>query len=229
LRYGKGFDGYFFVAYLFKEPLIIQILFIVALALYIRRRRQYNFSRDEAFLLIPVLFFFIYFNFFYEAHTGYRFLLVALPAMHIFIASLVAPQAAPGKKGRIAIGALLLAGAVSTLSYFPHFLSYFNELLPDRKMAYKILSDSNVDMGGSEYWLERWLEQHPGAVAEPQGPTAGTIVVGVNNYTGVINHDWFAWLRALNKEPVGHVAYSYLVFEVTPEDLQRVPVPELPQ
>lgn len=228
LRDGRGFDGYYFVAYLFKVPLSIQILFLAALFFYWRRRRSFNFSRDEAFLLIPTLFFFIYFNFLFEAHTGIRFLLVTFPVMHIFSASLLAPQAAPGKPAQRGIGALLLAGLVSVLSWHPHYLSYFNELVPDRKMTYKILSDSNIDLGQNWYWVERWLERHPAAIVEPDGPTAGTIVVGVNNYTGVINGDWFAWLRGLGKEPVGHVAYSYLVFEVTPEDLARLAEPQLP-
>jgi hypothetical protein len=223
LRDGRGFDGYYFVAYLFKVPLPIQILFVAAAIFYWRRRRSFNFGRDEAFLLIPVLFFFIYFNFLYEAQTGIRFLLVAFPLMHVFTASLLAPQSEPGRRRGPIIGVLLLAGAASTLSYHPHYLSYFNELMPDRKQAYRILSDSNVDMGGSEYWVERWLERHPEAVFQPETPVAGTIVVGVNIYTGVIYREWFAWLRELGNKPVGHVAYSYLVFEVTPEDLERIP------
>jgi hypothetical protein len=224
LKYGAGFDGYHFVAYLFKVPLPIQILFIAALIFYWQRRRSFSFSRDEACLLIPTLFFFIYFNFLFEAHTGFRFMLVTLPIMHIFTASLLAPQTAPGRRRRLAIGALLLWGAISTLSYAPHFMSYFNELMPDRKMAYKILADSNVDMGGSEYWLQRFVEQHPEAIVEPEGPVAGTIVVGVNVFTGIIGGpERYAWIRDWLDGPSGHVAYSYLVFEVSPEDLQRLP------
>lgn len=222
LRYGDGFKGYYLAAYLFKVPLSIQILFIAALIFYWRRRRLFNFSRDEAFLLLPVLFFFIYFNFLFEAHTGIRFLLVAFPMMHVFTASLLAPQSVPGKGRRFAIGVLLPAAAISMLSWHPHYLYYFNELVPDRKQAHRILADSNLDWGGDEYWLDRWLEQNPHAIVYPEGPVAGTIVVGVNNYTGVLNKEWFAWLRELDG-PVGHVAYSYLIFEVTPEDLGRLP------
>jgi hypothetical protein len=225
LREGRGFDGYYFVAYLFKVPLSIQILFVAALIFYWRRRRLFHFSRDEAFLLLPVLFFFVYFNFLFEAHTGIRFLLVAFPLMHIFTASLLAPQTEPGKRRRLTIGALLLAGAVSVISYAPHFLYYFNELVPDRKQAYRILADSNLDWGDNNYWLERWLQEHPEAISHPEGPTAGTIVVAVNNYTGVMNKDWFGWLRALDG-PVEHIAHSYLVFEVSPEDVERISAPE---
>jgi hypothetical protein len=229
LRDGQGFKGYYFITYLFKVPLSIQLLFIAAAICYWRCRRQFHFSRDEVFLLVPILFFFIYFNFMFEAHTGIRFLLVAFPLMHIFTASLLAPQQAPAAPRRLAIGALLLAAAISVLSYHPHYLSYFNELVPDRKMAYRILADSNLDWGENDYWLQQWLAEHPAAIVDPSGPTVGTLVMAVNNYTGVLNKDWFAWLRWLDKQPVGHVAYSYLVFEVTPEDLQRLPDHMWPQ
>lgn len=223
LREGEGFKGYYFIAWLFKTPLAIQLLFIAAAIFYWRRRHLFQFSRNEAFLLLPVIFFFFYFNFVYKSPTGIRFLLVAFPMMHIFTASLLAQQVAPTKRSQLTITALLLTGAVSVLSWHPHYLSYFNELVPDRKQAYRILSDSNIDWGENQYYLDRWLEQHPEAVSEPDGPMAGTIVVGVNNYTGVLNREWFAWLRWLDKRPVGHVVYSYLVFEVTPEDLERIP------
>jgi hypothetical protein len=223
LRDGQGFNGYYFIAYLFKVPLAIQILFVAAVVFYWRRRQAFQFARDEAFLLLPILFFFIYFNFLYESPTGIRFLLVAFPVMHIFTASLLAPQEAPTRRRQFTIGALLLAGLVSVLSYHPHYLSYFNELVPDRKQAYRILADSNIDWGQNSHWLERYLEQNPHVLSEPDGPTTGTLVVSVNNYTGVLNKEWFAWLRALNKKPVGHVAYSYLVFDVTDDDLARLP------
>jgi hypothetical protein len=123
---------------------------------------------------------------------------------------------------RRAIGVLLLAGAVSVLSWHPHYLSYFNELVPDRKQAYRILADSNIDWGGNNYWLEQWMGEHPWAIFNPEGPVFGTIVVEVNLYTGVLERERFAWLRELDG-PVGHVAYSYLIFKVTPQDLARLP------
>jgi hypothetical protein len=223
-RIYREFMGYYFVAYLFKAPLPIQVLFIAAAVLYWKRRGMFNFSRDEAFLLIPVLFFFIYFNFLYKAQTGIRFLLVAFPLMHIFTASLLAPRAEPGRRGRLTIGALVLAGAVSTYSYHPHYLAYFNELVPDRKMSYRILADSNLDWGGSGWWFWHWMERHPGTLAEPQKPAAGTIITGVNSYVGLPANDHLAWMRALDKAPVSHVGYSHLIFEITPEDLERLPV-----
>jgi 4-amino-4-deoxy-L-arabinose transferase-like glycosyltransferase len=230
LRGERGFKGYYFVAYLFKVPLPIQILFIAAAVFYWRRRRLFHFSRDEAFLLLPVLFFFIYFNFLYESHIGIRFLIVAFPLMHIFSASLMAPQAAPTQRRRNTIVALLVAGLVSVLSWHPHYLSYFNELVPDRKMAYRILADSNIDWGENQYYLDRWLERHPEAIVQPDGPVSGTIVVGVNDYSGVFNTGRYAWLReGLDARPVDHVAYSWLVFNVTPDMLQSLPQHWWPQ
>jgi 4-amino-4-deoxy-L-arabinose transferase-like glycosyltransferase len=234
LRSPEGFKSYYLVAYLFKVPLALQALFVAACIRYWRRRRDFRFAENEAFLLVPVLFFFVYLNLFFQAQMGIRYLLVAFPLMHVFTASLLAPAGPGGRiatRGRLAIGALLVWAAVSVLSYYPHFLSYFNELVWDRKMAYRVLSDSNLEWGKNERFLERWLEEHPEAIVEPDGPVAGTVVVRVNYLTGVLRQRQFRWLRNWLDEPVGHVAYSYLVYEITPEDLERLPPhlrPEVP-
>ncbi len=110
---------------------------------------------------------------------------------------------------------------VSTLSYSPHFLPYFNEFVRDRKQAYRILVDSNLDWGQSERYLERYLRAHPDASFEPDRPQAGTLLVSANKFSGLLLGEQFRWLRE-NFEPVGHVAYSHLLFRVTPEALRRV-------
>ena len=50
---------------------------------------------------------------------------------------------------------------------------------------------------------------------------AGRIVVSVNALTGVFVPEQFRWLRE-NFEPVATIAHSYLVYDVKPEDLDRV-------
>ena len=124
------------------------------------------------------------------------------------------------------VGTLLVYLVISVLSYYPHFLAYFNELVWDRKQAYRILVDSNLDWGQSGEYLERYLRDHPDVHFTPDRPRPGTILVSANDYSGMLRREQFRWLRE-NFEPVGHVAYSYLLFRVTPEALRRVtdPVP----
>jgi len=103
--------------------------------------------------------------------------------------------------------------AVSTLSYYPHFISYFNEFVPDRKLAYRHLADSNLDWRGNEWYLAEYIRHHPDTIIDPRKPEAGRIVVAVNALVGV-NRDpeQYRWLRE-HFAPVDHIAYSFLVYD----------------
>jgi len=109
---------------------------------------------------------------------------------------------------------------LSVLSYYPHYLSYFNELVWDRKKAYKILADSNIDWDQNKEYLARYLKKHPEVIVNPPGPTTGKILVRVNDLVGVsTGPEQYRWLRE-HYEPTAHVAYSYLIF-----DLSQAPSP----
>jgi hypothetical protein len=94
------------------------------------------------------------------------------------------------------------------------------QLQNDRRLAWRLLADSNLDWGQNERLVRRWLAAHPEAVLEPRWPRPGRLVVRANFLTGVLGDDRFAWLRPL--EPSGTVGYSYLVFDVRPD---QVPAP----
>jgi hypothetical protein len=218
---GHGFPGYYFVAALYKTPLAAQIMFWAALVMYLANVRREDFARNELFLLLPIAFFTIYFNFFFQAQMGMRFFIVVLPLCHVFMGYPFRNWDRIGKSYKRALGILLGYQIVSVLSYCPHFLSYFNELVPDRKMAYKILADSNLDWGQSQWYLGRYRALHPEAIVSPPSPVAGTIVVSVNDVVGIGDPDAYRWLRE-NFKPTETIAYSYLVYEVSPEALAQV-------
>ena len=217
----NGFKGYYLFASFFKVPIAAQIILILALINYLRRRKRYAFREDEQFLLIPVLFFTVYLNLSLNAQIGLRHFLVVFPLMAVFCGSFFRDWKDFGKKRKVAIGVLMSWLAVSVMSYYPHFLSYFNELVWNRTRSYKLLSDSNIDWGQNELYLERWLERHKDAQVHPQGPAAGKIVVSVNNVTGIFDPKQYGWLRE-NFEPVDHIAYSYLVYDVQEDQLRKV-------
>jgi len=128
LSENQGFPGYYFVAFLLKEPLATQIILFSALLAYLLRKRFVNFRRDELFLFIPVAFFALYFNFFYNAQLGLRFYLVIFPLLFIFASSLFKNWAQFQLWNKVASCALFGALLASTFSYYPHFLTYFNRL-----------------------------------------------------------------------------------------------------
>ena len=58
----------------------------------------------------------------------------------------------------------------------------------------------------------------------PGLPVDGWIVVGANHLVGIFSdhpEDEFAWLRD-HFEPSGHIAYGWLVFDISAEDLQAI-------
>jgi len=217
-----GFSGYYFWASLYKVPLGIQALLVAAAVSYVVRRRYRTSFRDEVLLLVPIVFFAVYFNFFYRAQIGIRYFLIIFPLVYILAGSLVAGQMPLPRRARIGLITALTAVAASVLSYYPHFLAYFNELAPDRTQTYRILADSNLDWGQYGNYLEEYRAREPGSVWEPDKPVAGTILVRANMLVGVLGDpNRFRWLRE-HFRPVGHVAHGILVYRVTPAELAAV-------
>src|SRR5882724_2557778 len=213
-----GFPGYYFYTAFFKVPIATQLIFLLTLLGFFLQRGQAATAlrREEVFLLVPMLVYWIYFNFFFNAQIGIRHILPILTLATIFCGRfLVTPES---KVRRYTAMILVAWVAVSTLSYYPHFISYFNEFVPDRRFAYRKLADSNLDWRGNEWYLVEYIRRHPGTTVDPRKPQAGRIVVPVNALVGV-NRDpeEYRWLRE-HFTPVEHIAYSFLVYEV-PEDM----------
>ncbi len=216
----QGFNGYFFYASFFKVPISIQIVILLSTLFYLKNRDQYHFMGNELFLFIPILFFTIYFNFFFRSQIGIRFFIVVFPLIHIFCGSII-NKTIGMKKFRFAISMLCVYLIVSVLSYFPHYISYFNEFVWDRKQSYKILADSNLQWGQNKTYLKKYRLRHPDAVIHPSFvPTAGRVVVDVNKLA-LFEQDNYKWLTD-NFKPVDHIAYTYLIFDIRPEALKAI-------
>lgn len=222
LRQGEGFPGYYFYASLYKVPIATQFVLLAAGAAYLVRRRRFDFLKGEAVLLLPVLFFTLYFNFFFRAQIGIRYFLVVFPLLYIFSGSLLAKTVHVTRSMTTALSLAVATLIVSVLSYYPHFLPYFNELMWDRTRAYTVLADSNIDWGQNGWYVARYHATHPGLIDEPSRPTAGTVLVRVNALTGVTGDpDKFKWLRT-HFTPVDHVGYATLVYQISETDLERI-------
>jgi 4-amino-4-deoxy-L-arabinose transferase-like glycosyltransferase len=222
LRKGEGFAGYYLIASVFKVPLPILALFLVSLGDLLKDLKNKVLHWKQIYLLIPALYFTIYFNFFFRSQIGIRFVLVIFPILLIFSASVIRKWDRFSRAPRIAFGILALYLIGSVASYFPHYLSYFNELVPDRKQAYRLLADSNLDWGQNRAELAEFLSEHPDYIFEPDEPTAGVIVVGANELVGVLGDpERYSWLRE-NFKPDGHLDYTYLIFEISQSDLLKI-------
>jgi hypothetical protein len=213
----ERFRNYYLIAFLYKVPIAMQILLCWALLLQLKNWRKNRFLDNELFLLLPAAFLAVYFNFILTTQVGIRFILPLLPLAHILCGAVMSGS------NRWRMAPLVLLGgylAVSVFSWFPHYISYFNELVPDRKMSYRILSDSNVDFGQNEFYLEEFRARHPEAIFQPKYPVAGKLVVGTNFVNQVFQNSDYRWLRD-NYTPAGHIGYSHLIYDLAPEDVEK--------
>ncbi|HSF83757.1 MAG TPA: glycosyltransferase family 39 protein [Anaerolineales bacterium] len=218
-----GFPGYYFYAFLYKVPIAIQILILLSIFFYIQKRDYRKFIENELFLFVPVVFFAVYFNFFYRAQIGIRYFLLVSPFLLVFTSSLVRAwhsMSVMVKGLFIALSAYL---AISVISYHPYYIPYFNELVPDRRLAYQILADSNLDWGQAGKAVQQYLDRHPQAHVDPQKPESGKVLVSANNLVGITaKPETYAWLRE-NYLPADTVAYAYLVFEIPAAEITDPP------
>ena len=222
----EGFKGYYFVATALKTPIATQVVLWVAFFVYIwnRENRKYFFN-NEWYPVWLVVFYGIYFNFFYNAQIGIRYYLVEFPLLYVIAGSLFRNWKDFTAMQKRSITALGLYLCISVLSYYPNYLAYFNEFVWDRKMAYKYLADSNLDWGQDEYVFEAYIKSHPEVKKIPDHPhpinKTWTFYLRVNELVGVSTAppDAYAWLME-NFEPTGMISPSYLLWEITPKQMQ---------
>ena len=221
VREAEGFNGYYIYASLLKVPIATQIFIISALILYITKRKNFNFIQNEIFLFIPIGFFFIYFNFLFRTQIGIRFYLVLFPFLYILSGALVSKWASMRKSLKIITLALTIYLATSVISAYPNYIQYFNEIIWDRRNAYKYLIDSNLDWNQEEGKLRHYLETLPEAEYQPEQPRYGTIVVSPNELAGMWYEEEFRWLRD-NFQPTDTIEDVYLIYEISKDEFEEV-------
>lgn len=193
----SGFPLYFWATWLVKEPLATLALFAAGL----------RFLGGRWFLLIPVVITPCVLAA-SSLQIGFRH---ALPMVPFTI--LIAAQAL-ARLPRAAAGALLAAQLLSVAFYFPHLVPYTNELIPEKRLAYRVLADSNLDWGQNWYAVQRYVAAHPDVHGCDGPPCRGRILLGVNDFVGLRNAAKYAWLRESGVEPVAHVEHGSLIFEL---------------
>jgi hypothetical protein len=239
----KGIKEYFLVAFLYKVPIATQILIGLAIVSLLIDQKHLDLWKNEAFLLIPCGFYMTFMSF-STTQIGIRYVLMIFPFLFVFASRVVMGWNARKLRYRLLIIGLAIYLALSNLSYFPHYISYFNELVTNRKMSYKILVDSNLDWGQNKNYLQQYLLNHPTAMfvrydgdgtlrlmmgnrtVEPNpvsiGNSINLLVIEANQLVGITtDSNRFYWLRS-SREPIDNVAYSYLVFKVEAKDAKDI-------
>jgi hypothetical protein len=202
---------------LLKTPLALFALLAWGLALPAAAASR----RDLAWWLwLPPLAWLAFFSVFVKPQIGVRYLLPVFPFLFVLAGR---PAAAASRRARAALAALLGWYAVSSLSYHPHYMGYFNELIGSRLNAYRYLADSNLEWEDAFPFISAYRREHPDRpfTFEPRGPQAGYVLVSANELVGIFDAERFRWLRE-NFRPVDHVAYGHLLFYVPPQRLEEL-------
>jgi Dolichyl-phosphate-mannose-protein mannosyltransferase len=213
-----GIWYYYFVTLFFKIPVATLVIWIGSLALFFKKFSKPSFIKNELFLFLPVAFYLIYFDFFYATQLGIRHILIILPSLFIFSGSLYSWLIAKGKKSIIYV--LMAYQVISVASYFPHFLPYTNEFLPNKKMAYKKLGDTNIGYREGEKFRIAYMKKNPDIVFAPDSIIAGRIMLDANRVLGLnknMNEYAFQFIWAKDLIPVGHIHSQYLIYDITPK------------
>ena len=150
------------LAMLVKIPLGTWILIVFATFLTFRNAKYRSGWWNELYLLLPVLTLFTILS----TQTGIgmhsRYCMPLLPFLFVWT-SKVGITLAREKISRVVVMIGLFWSVGSSMYYFPHEISYFNELVGGPKNGWKILAKSDSSWGQDLILLKRWLDSHPEA------------------------------------------------------------------
>lgn len=217
-RHRKGRWYSFPLMVLLKTPLALFILLGVALS------TKFYFpgklSGSPWYLLVPFVVWLVYFSLFCDIQVGVRYVLPALSFLVVYAGKCLAQPPNPKMAG--GVGILVGWFVFSSLSYFPHHMSYFNEVIGPRVNAYKFLADSNLDWEDKSYFLKEFIKRHPDlniVINEPLKRKTGFMTVSSNDYVGIFDEAGSAWIRKF--EPLTHITYSHYLFYISPSRLEE--------
>lgn len=205
-------------AFLIKTPL--PFLILILLFLIWGRKRFF-----EHYLLFAIFFFFFYLSFFNSINNGLRYILMIYPLFMILVGSLVSNKKINKKRGLKLVSILLLFWYIRELLFiYPHYLAYFNQLIGGPKNGYLYLADSNLDFNQDSETASAYFALHREIKVNPEKPTTGKIGVSVNFLN--LSHQKDFWLRRLvrkfKKRPEEYINYTWLIFEITKEDIDAL-------
>lgn len=209
-----GFWYYYLVILLFKTPLPVLFAAIVLLAQAPHLNRK-GFFQNEFVIIATIIYFFIFFNFLVKRQVGVRHILIIYPLFYVLAGRIILLFKPSTLK---VVAAVAIVYSVSTFYYFfPNLVAYTNELVVSKKNAYKILADSNLDWGQGELFLKDYLAKNSVVKIPGAEPEAGKFIVRANDVAGLTENPAIKWLR--NFTPVKEVYFSYLIYDISEEDL----------
>jgi hypothetical protein len=208
-----GFWYYYFVVLFYKLPISTLLLLLITILFYIKKFNWKRFLHYEMYLIVPSLYFLIYMDFFYSTQVGIRHILIIMPLLYIFSGFFI--QHAQRSKKIYFAYILVLYQFTSVAFYFPHFLPYTNELITNKKLAYRKIADTNLCYGEGVKFLVQYLRKNKNAKFLPNRIESGKIIMEVNEMLNLNINTMgkYDWVRSL--EPADHIHSQYLIYEIS--------------
>jgi hypothetical protein len=156
-----GWRYFYLESILIKLPLgtlVLISLSVIITMMNIRYRKRW---KDELFLLLPILTILLIFSMQTGIGLHSRYIIPLLPFLFIWTSKVALLFQNHQKKLCYIVVALLIWSIGSTLYYFPHEITYSNELFGGSKNIYKYLAKSDSSWGQDLLFLKKWLDQHP--------------------------------------------------------------------
>lgn len=238
-----GWWYYFPASMLVKMPVPaligIAALFAVAVFIFIKWLKKLRSSQDPTTVIknsltlkpdhiwsiIPI--FFMAISMKSSINLGMRHILPILPFIYLGIALLVKKIWDRRLVTKALIMILGLWYIFSSLSVYPHYLEYFNEIAGGPQNGYKYLLDSNLSWGQNSFLVQDYIASLPKDTNVRMNPlepmTSGIVIYDVDILMGRDKgkRDDTAWLRepflAGEIEPSDRIANTHLVFTLKNE------------
>lgn len=169
-----GWNHYFPIVYILKEPLAFHILTIISL-IYLsflikkpfwqnprKRVIEWIKSHFPEFAMLSFIGIYWLSSLTSDLNIGVRHLLPAFPFTMILVARTISLWLKPPLRSLkyLTLGILILWQAISVISIYPHFLAYFNEIAGGPDQGYIYTVNSNLDWGQDLKRLAKWVEEN---------------------------------------------------------------------
>lgn len=194
-----GFAAYFFVAMAAKWTLPFLALLVTGAVLFAAKRRLP--APAECALLLPPIAWVVVASTVSRVDIGIRHLLPILPLLCEAAGVTVAALASRGRAWQLAMIAVVVVHAASSLSSWPHEIGYFNIAAGGAAHGDRVLIDSNIDWGTDRKWVTAAADAD--ATLRVDGPrTEGYThtLANVNRMRGLFrdrDDEWGEWPDSL--------------------------------
>ena len=208
---------YYLTTMLLKLPLLVWALLGAGVLIWMRRQDRWQYLWHHRFVWLPLVFLLAVFSLTNPFQIGHRHLLPAYPFLYLAFSW---PLLQIWQQRTRLMKSLAMLQAVGFIMFWPNLMAYTNLLVQPKKMAWKYLSDSSIDYGQGQQFLQQFLQRNPEYKKAGTSPTAGKLAVELYQYAVPFNYYGYSWLKD-HFEPTDVYMHSILLFDIKPEDLQQ--------